>query len=101
VWGASVGGLNEYGGTSFVAPQMNGATAVIDSYLGHRVGFWNPVIYGIAPYGGGAFTQLNTASTNNDNIFYTGNPGEDYNQGIGLGEPNLARIATAFSVPFI
>ena len=45
VYGASVGGLNEYGGTSFVDPQMNGSTAVIDSYLGHRVGFWNPAIY--------------------------------------------------------
>ncbi len=102
VYGASAGGLGEYGGTSFVAPQMNGSTAVIDSYLGHRVGFWNPVIYGITGYdGGGLFTQLNTASTSNDNIFYTGNPGEDYNQGIGLGEPNLAKIAEAFSVPFV
>ena len=35
---------SEYGGTSFVAPQLNGSTAVIDSYLGHRVGFWNPII---------------------------------------------------------
>jgi kumamolisin len=102
VWGTSIGGLGEYGGTSFVDPQMNGSTAVIDSYLGHRVGFWNPVIYGITGYdGGGLFTNLNTASTNNDNIFYTGNPGEEYNQGIGLGMPNLARIAQAFGVPFI
>ncbi len=36
--------VQEYGGTSFVAPQLNGSTAVIDSYLGHRVGFWNPSI---------------------------------------------------------
>ena len=34
-----------WGGTSFVAPQLNGSTAVIDSALGHRVGFWNPSIY--------------------------------------------------------
>ena len=34
-----------WGGTSFVSPQMNGSTAVIDSYLGHRVGLWNPSIY--------------------------------------------------------
>ena len=45
VYGASAGGLNEFGGTSFVAPQLNGSTAVIDSVLGHRVGFWNPTIY--------------------------------------------------------
>ena len=36
------------GGTSFVAPQLNGSTAVIDSVLGHRVGFWNPSIYAAA-----------------------------------------------------
>jgi kumamolisin len=101
VYGASAGGLNEYGGTSFVAPQLNGAASVIDSYLGHRVGLWNPVIYGIAPYGGGAFTQLNTAGTSNDNLYFTGAPGELYNAGDGLGLPNLARVATAFSVPFI
>jgi kumamolisin len=99
VYGASVGGLNEYGGTSFVAPQLNGATAVIDSYLGHRVGFWNPVMYHAVANGDGSlFTQLNTAGTSNDNIYYTGNPGQAYNQGIGLGQPNLANLAAEFGV---
>jgi kumamolisin len=99
VYGASIGGLGEYGGTSFVAPQMNGATAVIDSYLGHRVGFWNPVMYHAVANGDNSlFTQLNTAGTSNDNIYYTGNPGQAYNEGIGLGEPNLARLATEFGV---
>ena len=97
----TAGGLGEAGGTSFVAPQLNGSAAVIDSYLGHRVGFWNPVIYGGAAYGGGLFTQLNTAGTSNDNLYYTGNPGELYNAGDGLGLPNLARIAQLFSVPFV
>ena len=97
VYGASAGGLNEYGGTSFVAPQMNGATAVIDSYLGHRVGFWNPAIYGGAAHG--AFTQINTAGTSSDNIYYTGNPGQAYNAGIGLGQPDLARLASIFGRP--
>ena len=32
----------DWGGTSFVAPQLNGSTAVIDSYLGHPVGLLNP-----------------------------------------------------------
>jgi kumamolisin len=103
VYGASLGGLNEFGGTSFVDPQMNGATAVIDSYLGHRVGFWNPVIYGAAANGvSGLFTQLNSAGTSNDNIYYTGNPGDAYNEGVGLGQPNLAKIATIFGevLPF-
>jgi len=96
VYGTSVGGLSEYGGTSFVDPQMNGSTAVIDSYLGHRVGFWNPVIYGAVASGDDPFSQLNTTSTSNDNIYYTGNPGQPYNPGIGLGMPNLADLAGIF-----
>jgi kumamolisin len=102
VYGTSIGGLGEYGGTSFVDPQMNGSTAVIDSYVGHRVGFWNPTIYTAAAAGYHAFTQLNTAGTSNDNIYYTGNPGQQYNQGIGLGLPDLTKIADLFGqvLPF-
>jgi kumamolisin len=96
VYAASIGGLGEYGGTSFVDPQMNGSNAVIDSVLGHRVGFWNPYIYAAATGSNSPFTQLNQASTSNDNIYYTGNPGEPYNQGIGLGQPDLAKLAGDF-----
>jgi len=96
VYGASAGGLSEYGGTSFVDPQLNGSTAVIDSYLGHRVGFWNPVIYSAAANRDHVFTQLNTAGTSNDNIYYTGNPGAEYNEGVGLGQPDLASLAAVF-----
>jgi kumamolisin len=96
VWAPSVGGLTEAGGTSFVDPQMNGSNAVIDSFLGHRVGFWNPTIYAAAAGHNSPFTQLNQAGTSNDNIFYTGNPGELYNEGDGLGMPNLAKLAGDF-----
>jgi kumamolisin len=96
VYGASIGGLGEYGGTSFVAPQLNGSTAVIDSYLGHRVGFWDPTIYAAATSVNTPFTQLNQTGTNNDNIYYTGNPLEVYNEGDGLGMPDLARLAGDF-----
>jgi kumamolisin len=85
-----------WGGTSFVAPQLNGSTAVIDSYLGHRVGFWNPVIYAAAVSAGSPFTTLDTAGTSNDNLYYTGNPGQPYNQGAGLGYPDLTRLAGFF-----
>ena len=37
-----------WGGTSFVAPELNGSAAVIDQLLGHRTGFWNPAIYKFA-----------------------------------------------------
>jgi kumamolisin len=86
-----------WGGTSFVAPQMNGSTAVIDSYLGHRVGFWNPSIYAAAAGGSSPFTPLNQVGTGNDNIYYTGNPGEPYNLGAGLGYPNLTELAGDFT----
>jgi kumamolisin len=85
-----------WGGTSFVAPQLNGSTAVIDSFLGHRVGFWNPVIYAAAAGPGTPFTPLNQTGTSNDNIYYTGVSGQIYNQGAGLGIPNLTRLADSF-----
>ncbi len=86
-----------WGGTSFVAPQLNGAAAVIDSALGGRSGFWNPAIYRFARYGNSPFTPLNTAGTSNDNLYYTGTPGTLYNPGAGLGIPNLAQLEADFS----
>ena len=99
----SFAGVNEpvlqggWGGTSFVAPQMNGSTAVIDSAVGHRVGFWNPSIYPAANGSASPFTPLDTASTSNDNLYYTGNPGEPYNEGVGLGIPDLTVLAGDFN----
>jgi kumamolisin len=86
-----------WGGTSFVAPQLNGATAVIDSYVGHRVGFWNPQIYSYATSWNDPFHALNTASTSNDNLYYTGNPGAVYSPTTGLGTPDLAELADDFA----
>jgi subtilase family serine protease len=83
-----------WGGTSFVAPQFNGSTAVIDSYLGHRIGLWNPSVYSFAAGPASPVTPLSQASSSNDNIFYTGNPGELYNAATGLGVPNLAKFAS-------
>ena len=98
VYAPSLGGtgISEYGGTSFVAPQLNASSAVIASYVGHRIGFWNPVIYSSTAASSHVFTQLNTAGTGNDNIYYTGNPGAEYNEGVGLGQPDLAKLASVF-----
>ncbi len=82
-----------WGGTSFIGPQFNGSTAVIDSYLGHRVGFWNPFLYSLAAGPDSPVTPLNQVGTGNDNLFYTGNPGQLYNEATGLGVPNLAKFA--------
>jgi subtilase family serine protease len=81
------------GGTSFVAPQFNGSAALIDSYLGHRTGLWNPSLYALAAGPSSPVTPLNTVGSGNDNVFYTGNPGEQYNEATGLGIPNLTKFA--------
>jgi kumamolisin len=86
-----------WGGTSFVAPQLNGSTAVINSYLGHRVGFWNPAIYAFATRGKDPFTVLSAVGTSSDNIHYTGIPGSLYNEGSGLGFPDLSELAIDFA----
>jgi len=86
-----------WGGTSFVAPQFNGATALMDSYLGHRVGFWNPSAYRFASQRRSPFTPLDTTGTSNDNLLYTGTAGHLFNVGSGLGTPNFARLVADFA----
>ena len=115
---ASSGGFAQYGGTSFVSPQLNGTTAVIDSYAGHRVGFWNPKIYNWAKGGNSPFTPLNNTTVfsgkkylfqtnlkgvstalqgvfSNNNEYYTGKKGATWNPASGLGIPNLTQLATS------
>jgi subtilase family serine protease len=88
-----------WGGTSFVAPQLNGSAAVIDSYLHHRTGFWNPAIYRFAAVPSWTpFTPLDSASANNDNLYYTGTAKAIYNPGSGLGVPNLDKLALDFKL---
>ena len=82
-----------WGGTSFVAPQLNGSSAVIESYLGHRVGFWNPSIYALATSPRSPFTSLQQSGTTNDNLYYTGAPGSPFNEATGLGIPDLSKLA--------
>jgi hypothetical protein len=86
-----------WGGTSFVAPQLNGAAAVIDQYVGHRLGLWNPSIYRFAGQPGSPFTPLGASGTSNDNLYYTGTRGQTYNVGSGLGTPDLSRLAADFA----
>jgi hypothetical protein len=45
-----------------------------------------------------AFTA-GPAGTSNDNLYYTGTPGQIFNPGPGLGVPNLAALAAGFGHP--
>jgi len=86
-----------WGGTSFVAPELNGAAAVIDSALNGRTGFWNPSIYKFAQSANSPFTPLDASGTSNDNLYYTGTAGTLYNPGAGLGTPNLTQLEADFA----
>jgi kumamolisin len=85
-----------WGGTSFVAPQLNGSAAVIDSYLGHRLGFWNPAIYRFATMHDSPFTPIDTSGGSNTNLYYTGTKGARYDPATGLGTPTLWKLAADF-----
>ncbi len=89
-----------YGGTSFVAPQLNGITAVIDQAVGSRVGFLNPSIYLMQQlYGSGPPNPFN-AVVNGDDWFFCGNYGcgyqYEYNNGPGIGSINAGDLALVF-----
>lgn len=82
-----------FGGTSFVAPQLAGVTALWDQYAGGRVGSLNPTLYNLAATGqayGGSKAPLNQIKSG-DNWFYSG--GKGYNLGSGLGTIDVANLA--------
>jgi subtilase family serine protease len=85
-----------WGGTSFVAPELNGSTAVIDSALGHRIGLWNPMMYRAASSPSSPFIPIDGQGPGNDNVYFTGTPGTLFNESTGLGVPNLGALATDF-----
>ena len=85
-----------WGGTSFVAPQLNGIAALINQASGGRVGFWNPQIYHFAQQSRSPFNAMDTTGTSNDNLYYTGTPGTVYNAATGLGTPDVAALAADF-----
>ncbi len=84
------------GGTSFVAPQLNGISALIRQSNRGRVGFWNPQIYALQNiFGYGPFSAFNDIRSG-DNWFYAGKPG--YEPGAGIGTLNVTNLAIFMSV---
>jgi subtilase family serine protease len=83
-----------WGGTSFVAPQLNGVSALLGEYLhGSRIGLLNVPLYTLARSGqayGNARAPLH-AIAYGDNWFYYGRNG--YNPAAGLGTLDVANFA--------
>jgi len=86
-----------WGGTSFVAPQLNGVTALLGEDLhGHRIGLLNFPLYFLAITGqaySGSNPPLNVIEYG-DNWFYQARDG--YSPAAGLGTLNVANFADAF-----
>ncbi|MEO7072287.1 MAG: S53 family peptidase [Rhodanobacter sp.] len=84
------GGVISEGGTSFVAPQLNGISALLTQSAGHRVGFWNPQVYLLQTIFGHSKWSPFTDIRAGDNWFYNGKPG--YEPGAGVGTLNVANL---------
>jgi subtilase family serine protease len=92
------GGLYTAGGTSFVAPQLNGITALLRQSTGHRIGLWNPHMYLVQNlFGYGKWSAFNRISAGN-NWFYAGNG--HYNPGAGIGTLDVTNFDTFLRVGF-
>lgn len=90
-----------WGGTSFVAPQLNGVSALLGEYLhGSRLGLLNFPLYGLA-LRGQAYRGPNAplhAIAYGDNWFYHGRHG--YSPAAGLGTLDVANFAEFLRGPF-
>lgn len=84
------GGVVSEGGTSFVAPQLNGISALLRQSAGHRIGFWNPQVYLLQTIFGHSRWSPFTDIRAGDNWFYYGIPG--YEPGAGVGTLNVANL---------
>jgi subtilase family serine protease len=84
-----------YGGTSFVAPQLNGVTALLGQYVGARFGLMNVPLYALAK-SSGAYTG-NSAPFNvikyGDNDYFLGRNG--YSPAAGIGTLDVFHFAEA------
>jgi kumamolisin len=84
-----------WGGTSFVAPQLNGVSALYGQFVHGRLGLLNPLLYAAQNHRRAA--PLNPIAFG-DNWFYYGRNG--YNPGAGLGTLDVANFAEFLFNPF-
>ena len=93
--------LSFIGGTSFVAPQLNGITALYDQGLGYRVGLLNNDLYNLVRFNvayGGRNAPLRDI-TKGDNWFFNSRSG--YDQATGVGVPDVSNLFKALQIPFL
>lgn len=88
--------IDNYGGTSFVAPQLNGVAALLEQDLNGRLGLLNYSLYALGLGNVGYSTAVGTgaplhAIPYGDNWFYFGTNG--YNPAVGLGTLDVANFA--------
>jgi kumamolisin len=92
--------LTYFGGTSFVAPQMNGVSALLGQYLHGRLGLLNFPLYQLGFTGQGyrgphaPFHAIRYG----DNWFYHGSSG--YNPAVGFGTLDVENFAEFLRGPF-
>lgn len=84
-----------YGGTSFVAPQLNGIFALLTQKLGHRVGWPHPQLYSLFKTMGHGTGSPFRAITTGTNLYYSATA--NYNPAIGLGSLDVGNLATALA----
>ena len=87
--------VEQLGGTSFSAPQLNGVVSLYNQALGGRLGLINVPLYDLvrrnAAYGGGHAPLRDIVK--GDNWFYSGHAG--YDQGSGVGVPDVTNLLRA------
>jgi len=89
------GWVTGYGGTSFVAPQLNGIFAVLTQKAGHRLGWLHPQLYSAFKtqgYGSGSPFKPVTTGTN---LFWPAT--NSYNPATGIGTIDANNLATLFN----
>jgi len=84
------------GGTSFVAPQLNGILTLISSGLSGRVGPINPQLYAAFKVQGYAAGSPFKAITSGDNEYFKSTA--TYNPSTGLGSLDVNALATTLGV---
>ena len=82
---------NGWGGTSFVAPQLNGIAALITQAAGGRLGCLNPQIYRLFRHVGYRYDSPFNAVTSGTNLYWGATP--TYNPASGLGSIDATRFA--------